>query len=258
MNGLTYFHKLHGPHQKHIRQHFKDATSFQGTAPIFDMPLTLVCFTNRCGSTLLAEYLRLTRNFAGLHEQLNHDVVCNTAARLGVSRFPDYVAALTENASEQAKSFGFKASWDQLLMLLRWNIPAMFTGLNIIHIEREDLVAQAVSFSIADQTKKWNSNIKGGDKEPVYDFDDILNRLNGTGFGNKMIRQICSVHDLNYSYVVYEELIADPVTTLAQLHAQLGMALTQFNLGAGKLRKQAGFLNKEFAARFRQDFIGRL
>ncbi len=46
-------------------------------------------------------------------------------------------------------------------MLLRWNIPAMFNGIAIYRVVRHDIVDQAVSMAIAEQTGKWTSNIAG-------------------------------------------------------------------------------------------------
>lgn len=255
MSKLAYFESFNRQHEKEISRIFNGATQFSSAEPLFEKPLTILCFTNRSGSNLLAEYLRITRNFAGLREQLNHDIVKKAADKTGVATFPDYVTDLARDSIDDAKSFGFKASWNQLLMLLHWNIPAMFSGLNVIHIERKDIVAQAVSYSIANQTKQWKSTIKKEAAQPEYDFSDILKRLDNAGFGNKMIRQICSVYELKHISVIYEDLVADPVMTLARLHKETGLPLQQFNIGARALEKQAGHINQEFSTRFKQEFI---
>lgn len=255
MSDLSYFESFNRKHEKEISQFFNGATKFTGTEALFDKPLTILCFTNRSGSNLLAEYLRITRNFAGLREQLNHSIVKKTADKLGVGSFPDYVAGLAHQAHDDAHSFGFKASWDQLLMLLHWNIPAMFSDLNIIHIEREDVVAQAVSYSIADQTKQWKSSIKQKSATAEYDFFDILKRLNNAGLGNKMIRQICAIYELKSISVFYEDIVADPVITLAKIHREIDLPLLQFNLGERAFEKQANHVNQEFSARFKREFI---
>ncbi|MBB4207089.1 Stf0 family sulfotransferase [Roseinatronobacter bogoriensis] len=247
-----------GPHQKSIQKYFGAATRFDGKAPVFDFPLTLLCFTNRCGSNMLAEYLRLTTNFTGLHEQLNHDVVPRLARQAGYDSFPNYVAGMASAKVTAAASFGFKASWDQLLMLLRWNIPAMFSGLHILHIQRRDLLAQAVSFSIAAQTKRWNSLMEGEKPVPDYLFSDILDRLNGSSHGNRMIRQICCIYDLPRVEMYYEDLLADPVGVLNAVHSQLGLSLRRFNLGQARLQRQADHYNEAFIARFKQDFIAHI
>ncbi|TKW65776.1 MAG: hypothetical protein DI616_12910 [Paracoccus denitrificans] len=54
---------------------------------------------------------------------------------------------------------------------LTWNILSMFRGAKIINIERNDAVDQAVSMSIAKQTKSWSSE-QGTATDPEYDYSD--------------------------------------------------------------------------------------
>ena len=98
--------------------------------------------------------MRSTGRVAGLGEALNAEAVATRCEKWGVTNFPGYFQTLAER---NKVPFGVKASWDQLLMLLRWRIPQMHSGLKVIHIYRRDVVGQAISRDIAWQTGKWTS-----------------------------------------------------------------------------------------------------
>lgn len=61
-------------------------------------------------------------------------------------------------------------------MLLRFNIPAIYPGVRVIHIVRSSAFEQAVSFSIADQTNLWISKYIPDGSEASYSFQDIAFR----------------------------------------------------------------------------------
>lgn len=247
-----------GSHQREIERLFSGRVRYLAEEPSLPFPLVLMAFTNRSGSTLLGEYLRLTGNFAGFYEHLNGFAVKNMLEGTQASSFPDHIAALATAQAKAPQAYGVKASWDQLLMLLRWRIDRMFPSVHVIHVERLDVLAQAVSFSIADQTKRWMSTQEGTGVTPQYDHADIRHRLDGIGFGNKLIRQICSVYGLDTFSTRYEDLMADPVNELNRMHKWLGIPLRRLDLTKARLRKQGNDTNDEFIARFRGEELAAL
>lgn len=247
-----------GAHQKEITEIFAGKTGYPGEEPVFQFPLVLLCFTNRCGSNMLSEYLRQTGNFGGLYEHLNGFAVRTMVQATKATTFPDHVSAIVAQHRKDAATFGLKASGDQLLMLLRWRIDKMFSSLRIIHMERLDLLAQAVSYSIADQTKKWTSSQPGNDVEPQYNASDITNRINGIGAGNLMIRKLCLAHDLDWIRVVYEDVMESPIAELERIHKWLDLSLLRVNLRRASTRKQSDVTNDDFIARYRADAFAAL
>lgn len=247
-----------GNHQRKIEKLFSGKARYMADEPMFSFPLVMMAFTNRSGSTLLAEYLRLTGNFTGFYEHLNGFAVENMLEKTQAKTFPEHFAALASTQKKDAEAFGIKASWDQMLMLLRWRIGRMFTSVHVIHVERLDVLAQAVSFSIADQTKQWMSTQSGTGTTPRYKATDIRQRLDGIGIGNKLIRQICSVHGLDTLATRYEDFIADPVAELNRIHKWLGIPLRRLDLGRSRLTKQSDETNADFIARYRVEEMAAL
>ncbi len=231
-----------------IRKIFKNKVRYGGPA-IVNGPLLLLAFTNRSGSNLLADRLCSTGHFSGFRESLNHPNVSRQKAELGSETFPDHIAKLHHALSVEGTTPGFKASWGQLAMLLRWNIPAMFDSIRILHIRRHDVLDQAISFSIAHQTQQWSSRQRS--KGPAkYNYKKISTILNNINKANNSIASICSIFSLERIPIFYEDLVADPEAEVKRIAATLGFDASDWIPSAPKIDKQANELNLEFRERF--------
>lgn len=246
-----------GAHEARLRELFGGAMTYTADAPVFDHPLYVLGFTNRSGSNLLGEYLRGTSRFRGFQEQLNHPAVEGRAAELGLTSFPAYVEAVASRGRRQFP-FGIKASSTQLSMLLRCRIDRMFSGLRLIHILREDVVAQAVSFSIAFQTKTWTSLQENGGAEAAYDYDDIMRRLSGFTSANALMAHQAALFDIPCLQVTYEALTDDPAPVMHAIGRFAGVDLDDWQPGETRLKKQATDLNARFKERFERESRERL
>ncbi|WP_045388311.1 Stf0 family sulfotransferase [Falsirhodobacter sp. alg1] len=242
-----------GVHEKEIRRHFRGRVQYEGTGPVFDHPLYLMAFSNRSGSNLLAEYLRTTPLFSGFHEQLNHTTVCKQAERWGAETFPDLIRLGTEHLNEGRFMHGYKASWDQIVMLHRFNIPAMYTGVRVIHITRDDLLGQAISYHIASQTKRWTSVQKGEEIDPVYDTRQIAHLITSSQMSANAIQTLCSVFDIPRLHVTYEEVTRRPRRVVMRIGKFADADLTDWSPGKPKIQRQADRLNDIFRTRFIED-----
>jgi len=239
-----------GLHESEIRKHFGNLVTFEGDSPVFDHPLYLLAFSNRSGSNLLADYLRTTPYFSGFHEQLNHSTVTTQAELWGARTFPDLIRIGTEKLAKGKPIYGFKASWDQILMLHRFRIPAMYNGTRIIHITRNDILGQAVSYQIAHQTKRWTSKQKGEAIEPVYDRDQISHLIGSTQMSANAIQALCTIFDIPRIHVTYEELTKRPRRVVQRIGTFAGVDLSSWTCGTPKIEQQANHVNDQFRARY--------
>ena len=154
----------------------------------------------------------------------------------------------------KAAQFGLKASADQIAMLHHFGILSMFPETRIFHIYRNNVVEQAVSFSIAFQTKQWTSRQTAQDTEAAYDFKDIHNRMRVVLKENQRILEIISVLNLPIMGLQYEALTEDPRAQIGRLLRFAGLDPKSAKFRKIELRKQATGLNVEFCERFRRDF----
>ncbi|AUM74990.1 Stf0 family sulfotransferase [Paracoccus jeotgali] len=247
-------------HETGIASHFQGRTRYRVDTPLFPTPLTVLLFTNRCGSNLFGDYLRGTGRIAGLTESLNHQEVVRRATASGIANYPDYFASQVNEALQDGPThYGVKASAGQLAMLQRWNITGMFNGLVVLRVVRENLLAQAVSMLIASQTGKWASFVTGADKAPPeYDFDGIvkwLNRFNQENGAGQLLTASLGVPHLTVTYEVFRD---DPLPWVQSALRLLGQDVDGVTVAPPSLSKQADATNHAFRERFRADLVERM
>jgi len=235
-----------GVHEKYIRERFKDKACFDLSQPVFSNPLILLAFSNRSGSNLLGQYLR-SAGFKGFREQLNYPGILRTTERENLTSFPDYIKFIAKGD----KPFGTKASTDQLAMILRLNIANMFNGLKVIHIIRTDSIQQAISYSIADQTKQWTSEQQAlPGVEPQFHYEDIAKRTNNALINRASVPFLCKVFNLPYLGIFYEGLIADPYAVMQKIGNFLDHDLSDWEAPQKTILKQSNQLNQQFKRQF--------
>ncbi len=247
-----------GQHEREITALLgADNVIYRGAEPEFDYPLVLLGFSNRSGSTLLGEYLRQSGKVHGLGEFCNHDFVGNQIRKAGLETFPDLIRQL-EKGRGARPLFGLKVSWDQLAMLLRWNIPAMFAGVRLLHISRLDLLGRAVSMSIARQTGKWASTQEGSGVEPVLNMEEIDALIQHQQLGDALLRLTAGAFDLPFHWLAYEGLLHNPTQHIRSALHFIGTPCPGWEPQPPRLQKQAGPVNEAFRASYLQEVRGRL
>ncbi len=239
-----------GVHEKQI-SHFlgEDGLRFVASEPLFAKPLVILAFTNRSGSTLLAEYMRQSGMFHGLGEFANHDFVKKQMRERRLDTFPGLIKSLAGSAGAR-QLFGLKASWDQIAMLARWNIPAMFTGIRIVRISRHDMLAQAISYSIAEQTRQWTSTQQASGQDPVFNAHDIDRIIREQQLHDALIRLVAQALGAPSYGVIYEGLCANPTPHMREILAYCGVPRPHWVPEEPKLKKQAGPVNQAFRAAY--------
>lgn len=244
--------KAPGIHEKEIAKFFKNAVAFSGQVPVFEEPLYLLAFSNRSGSNLLASHLRSTPYFGGFNEQLIHSTVQKQAIAGGCQTFPELIQfASTHFKRNDEKAWGFKASWDQIMMLYRFGIDRMYPSVRIIHITRRDVVAQAVSYLIADQTKKWTSKHEGIEGcKPKYNYRDLRRLVEDSLMSELHVRTIASLFNAPYLNVTYEVVSRRPKAVMERIGKFSNLDLSGWQPQGLQIERQAGDINQQFAKQY--------
>jgi LPS sulfotransferase NodH len=118
--------------------------------------------------------------------------------------------------------------------------------MHFVHLQRRDLIAQAVSYEIASQTGKWSSFYEGSG-EAKYSYRGIKKRLRFIEEQNDEIRAYLAEKDQPYQSIYYEDLIAEPETTVRGL---AGDIVEIPPLHFDTMTKQAGKVNQAWIERF--------
>lgn len=131
---------------------------------------------------------------------------------------------------------------------LQW-MPVV--DVHYVHITRKDVVAQAVSYEIASQTKRWSSHFSAENK-PQYSYSDILNKLHRIQHLNATILTHAYTREINLTSISYEELVAHPQTTLESI---ISMDAKRSLNTESALKKQANSTNSEWLQKFSSDYL---
>jgi len=241
-------------HEKRLARHFGEKLRYEGDGLVFDAPLVCLGFSNRCGSNLLAGHLRSTPCFRGFHEQLNYDTVLKTCAAQGLDSFPDYIAHLCQTHIADGRLFGIKTSWDQLMMLHRCRIDRMFRSVMVVQMKRDDVVGQAISLMIADQTKQWTSAQRPlNDVTAVYRPNLLKSLVEAALTSEQMIRTICDTYALPRVLVTYETVVEDPGKAVRLIADFTGADLGKWSPRTPHISRQATSENAAFRREFMKD-----
>lgn len=243
----------------------------------------LICATPRTGSTLLCGLMASTKvagqpesYFRQPDEQLwadRWDIFRTTGGDFEYSEF--IRAALVAGRSENGV-FAARIMWgtlDYLFERLGTVYPA-HTGsdldlLNLafgltgfIHLQRDDVLAQAVSWHRAEQTHIWHQTDRVESKqpkqEPCYDFDQITKLMQVIGDHNLAWRAWFASAGIQPHRVRYEELDADPVGVSGEILDFLGLKIPPGRQITTHNRRLADELNAEWIDRYREELTERM
>lgn len=238
-------------HERKLRRFFGDAGMVCDQGRSERPHLVLLLFYNRCGSNLLAEHLRSTPVFSGFYEQLNHNVVEHASKRLEAKTFAQCLDAMAQRDGGGKNIYGFKASWDQLMMLHRSRYLDRFEKVQAVHMVRESRLDQAVSLLIADQTKSWTSQQpRSGQATIKYDPRQLRKILSAIHEAEQLSALACELLEIERLTVTYDQVVASPKTSVKSIADFVDQDVGSWSPQPPKMEKQASEVNSTFKQRF--------
>ena len=222
----------------------------------------LLCGTPRTGSTFLCSLLSSTGVAGHPESYFREPDEPWWAERLGVpgADFPRFVAAVSAAGRTGNGVFAARVMWGSIEHVVG-RLPAAASDLaaleralgplRLVHLRRADAVAQAVSWTRAEQTGYWQQRDERR-APPRLDLD----RIDAT------VRTI-RAHDQAWSdwfdrqgavplRVAYEQLVRDPGATVRRILAHLGVDAPPGWQPRSPHEKQADGLNAAWARAYRE------
>ncbi len=168
-------------HGKAIEDYFiAESGSFQRDEfPEVPHQAILLCFTNRCGSTLVAAEASAW-GFCGKpnhrlnYEMFNSEFVIECCDYNRIGSFQEYLTFIAREFVSPLGTFFSKVSIDQLAWLSR--VGVFGSGLRnplVASVIRRNILAQAISFTIAEHTGEWTSFHPSSAVEPSINPERI-------------------------------------------------------------------------------------
>jgi LPS sulfotransferase NodH len=216
------------------------------------LSFVFLCFTNRTGSNFLAELLASGGAYNRAGEFLNWDVIKEIAQRRKLSRLQDVFA---DTASRQQKSgcFFVKVALPHLEMLVKSGVMDQIRDrTRFVLLERNDKLAQAISYAIAFATKGFTSEMETMTQphEVEYSRRDIDRYLTSIGVTYRSFAVFFGRNGIVPLHVTYERLIADPDGEAAWLARELGLPEFIIEHKKVRLERQSGRVNEEWRRRY--------
>lgn len=235
-------------HEIEIEKLYEEVDSGDRDFPI-DRTL-VICFTNRSGSTFLGEALAATGSVKPAREYLNHPVVLRQSTQRGIESFDAYLIDLASRFGHRGV-FTVKAGLGQLYYLAKLGfLGELIRNPAFMLIERDDTLAQAVSWAIAMQTGQWKSTQDSSDGPVEYDFEAIDTRIDSILSENAAFRAFFARNDCDVEFVRYEHLRSKPAEVIRQLATKLGLESIDYREDQISIAPQRSPMNAEWKARY--------
>ena len=228
----------------------------------------MLCGTPRTGSTLLCSLLTSTGVLGHPESYFREADERAWAERLGVSVVGDrarsysrFAQAVRAEATTDNGVFAARIMWGSVGRIMEGlgkaphesdvaGLERTFGPLAFVLLRREDAIAQAVSWSRAEQTGFWQQ----GDtvtRPPRQDLQQMTDLVETIREDNAAWRDWFHRQDLEPHEVTYEGLVSDPRGTVHGIAARLRVSVADSWEPRSPHRRQADQTNADWAAALR-------
>lgn len=217
---------------------------------IFDKSLSdrvcksyIICSTQRSGSTLLSKTLTQLGDCGKPDEYFNLAYWFEKSTFTDRSSFLEYYERVLEQGTSENGVFGIKLHWYQLKALSAWlrdhvddfrdsspleTLNSLFPSSQFIYIYRKDTLKQAISLSIAMQTKEWARAVGSGEssnkpKNLRFNPAQIRGCRNKTEKSNKNWQAFFEANSLDFYSIAYEDFVVSYEETIKEVYSFLGV-----------------------------------
>jgi LPS sulfotransferase NodH len=221
-------------------------------------PALFFCFTNRCGSNFVVDCFTKAQILKKGGEFFNAPYVAKWSEKNGITSLPEFCLDLVKKTSGENGVFGVKLGSHQLFFLVRLGIiPSVFSDPRFIFIRRRDLLGQAISATIAFQTRKFRDVHSGNGAAARYDFDAIATQIKAIAASNASFLQFFAMKGIQHHEIVYEDFAQSPDEAIAAACEWLSLPRPSTLLDEVEIRIQRNEMNREFRERFIADASAR-
>ena len=229
----------------------------------------LLCGTPRTGSTLLCGLLSSTGVAGRPESYFRHGDQRQWASRFGVTMTHDgmldhraFVAGAMRFGTTSNGVFAARVMWGSVAPLVdelhatrraRRDLDALehaFGPLRLVHVVRENVVAQAVSWARAEQTGYWQRGDQPR-RKPQLDLGQVDRLVRTITEHNSAWRSWFAVEASPALQITYEELVADPRHTVQRVLDHVGVHPPMGWTPEASTARQADDLNVDWERRYR-------
>jgi trehalose 2-sulfotransferase len=176
----------------------------------------VICGDHRSGSTYLCQLLASTGVLGRPREFFSDPFLA-----LEIERDPAALERLLAKASTPNGIYGLKVFTQQFDVTMKSGWPKRLPNLRFVHLQRRDLLGQAMSFVRSIQTDQFRSSEEARG-EKLYDPVAIAGHVARLADNEARWRRYFARNGLEPLWLTYEDLAADPAAAVAAVAAQVG------------------------------------
>jgi trehalose 2-sulfotransferase len=228
----------------------------------------LLCGTPRTGSTLLCGLLTATGVAGRPESYFRQPDEPAWARRLGVPVAGDgsfdyrwFVRAVRVAGSTPNGVFAARVMWGTMQRIVdgldasppRRDLDVLvdaFGPLRMVHLRRDDVVGQAVSWARAEQTGYWQEGDRSS-AQARFDFGQVADLVRTIREHNAAWSTWFAEQGVEPHSVTYEEVTGNPRQAVHEILEHLGIELPTTWRPAARQRRQADALNADWIRRYR-------
>ena len=238
---------------------YEDQFSQEHDLPITNKPskVLIIASTGRSGSHMLGHALHNTNKFGFPLEYANPANLKQWKKQLNIENFQDVMTEIQKRRTSHNGVFGIKIHYSHIKQFGSFaNLNRMFPDAYYILLSREDVLSQAVSLSIAQQTGVWISGQEPSSEiDPVYNFDNINKNLRDTIIDNASWRYTLAACGCNYIEMNFDEVRHNLNKSILRISNFLDIELDSHEIPLELVtKKQSNKLNKEWKLKFISEF----
>lgn len=224
----------------------------------------VICTTPRSGSNLLCDLLSSSGVMGKSREFLNPtgsilpiSKKANLIDRESRININDYIQYIINNFSSANNCFGIKVFFEQIKPLVQLKeIQQFLQQCKYVWLVRQDIIAQAVSMYIADETDTWKSFVKEKKSRNLVEYNEekIARWVERLKKQNLNWADFFLVNRIEYLKVTYEDIVINHNQICHDICRFCGIEYhDRFSLENVRYQKQGDDLNEKFTEMFRQN-----
>lgn len=228
-----------------------------------DLPLVdvaqrtlVIASTGRCGSHMLGHALHETGAFGFPLEYLNPANLAEWKRRLGTSSAEETLRQIQRRRTSPNGVFGIKVHYSHLKIVGGFSrLNALLPNARYVNLTRTNLLAQAVSLSIASQTGVWIAGQQPINNTPIYRYSDIDHNMRRIALDNASWRYTLAAHGCKKLDLTFELARTDIAAAIRDIAAFAEVSVDTARIPMEQAtKKQANDLNGEWIRRFLEEY----
>ncbi len=235
----------------HLSQ-FEPARDVPDAAPI--RRAVIIASTQRSGSSLLGHYLEKTGAFGVPLEYFNQSNLAHWRKRFEFANIEQFLDRIEPLRTSPGGIFSIKSHYFQLREV--GSISSLFArygDCRFVRITRRNLLQQAISRTVAQQTGVWISG-QPETGQPRYDASLIAANLRALSRQHEQWSLAFAITGTDFLPVEYEDLVADPGTTIRRIANFCDVPLSDSAIpDAPPIKPQTRSMSAEWAERYLQE-----